>query len=118
MSAASLEMPTDKERLTLNIPLELYKALEACAGRANRTLANQAAIALQEFLLKSGDLSSPVNLAMQGRPRKSSKAASKEAHPQSPDSAAEPDPDLRGGKRPNAGRRAKGSEETEGDRGE
>jgi hypothetical protein len=66
-------MPTNKQRLTLNIPSELYDALEVCAGRANRTLANQAAIALEEFLLKSGDLSSPVKLALQGRPRKNEK---------------------------------------------
>jgi hypothetical protein len=105
MSAASLEMPTDKERLTLNIPLELYKALEACAGRANRTLANQAAIALEEFLLKSGDLSSPVKLALQGRPRKNSKTATKNAELQSPNSGAVTEPESRGGRRGNAGRK-------------
>jgi hypothetical protein len=71
MPLATAAMPTNKQRLTLNIPSDLYDALEACAGRANRTLANQAAIALEEFLLKSGDLSSPVKLALQGRPRKS-----------------------------------------------
>ena len=65
-------MPTNKQRVTLNIPQELYDALEACAVRSNRTLANQATIALEEFLLKTGDLASPVKLAMQGRPRKSS----------------------------------------------
>ena len=70
MFCSTADMPTNKQRLTLNIPSELYDALEVCAGRANRTLANQAAIALEEFLLKSGDLSSPVKLALQGRPRK------------------------------------------------
>jgi hypothetical protein len=70
MSTATAAMPTNKERLTLNIPPELYAALESCAGRANRTLANQATIALEEFLLKTGDLSAPVKLALQGRPRK------------------------------------------------
>jgi hypothetical protein len=63
-------MPTDKQRLTLNLPPELFSALEACALRANRSLANQAAIALEEFLLKSGDLGDPVKLQPQGRPRK------------------------------------------------
>jgi hypothetical protein len=77
MSAATLKMPTNKQRLTLNIPQELYDALEVCAGRADRTLANQATIALQEFLLKTGDLSAPVKLAMQGRPLKEKKADSK-----------------------------------------
>lgn len=69
MTVTSL-MPTNKQRLTLNIPEEMYKALEACATRANRALANQAAIALGEFLMKSGDLQAPVQLAGQGRPRK------------------------------------------------
>ena len=66
----ALLMPTDKQRLTLNLPPELFSALEACATRANRSLANQAAIALEEFLLKSGDLADPVKLQPQGRPRK------------------------------------------------
>ena len=70
MATATSVMPTNKQRLTLNIPDEMYKALEACATRANRTLANQAAIALGEFLMKSGDLQTPVQLAGQGRPRK------------------------------------------------
>ena len=70
MTTATPAMPTNKQRLTLNIPDEMYKALEACATRANRTLANQAAIALGEFLMKSGDLRTPVQLAGQGRPRK------------------------------------------------
>lgn len=59
-----------KHRITLTIPLELYEALEACAGRTNHTLATQASIALSDFLLKSGDLSAPVRLSNQGRPRK------------------------------------------------
>jgi hypothetical protein len=70
MTTASAAMPTNKQRLTLNIPPELYEALETCANRANRTLANQATIALEEFLLKTGDLTAPVKLALQGRPRK------------------------------------------------
>jgi hypothetical protein len=70
MLSATVPMPTNKQRLTLNIPDGLYEALEACAGRANRTLANQATIALEEFLLKTGDLTTPVKLAGQGRPRK------------------------------------------------
>jgi hypothetical protein len=74
MITAAASMPTNKQRLTLNIPPELYEALEACADRANRTLANQATIALEEFLLKTGDLSAPVKLALQGRPRKSKEA--------------------------------------------
>jgi hypothetical protein len=74
MTTATATMPTNKQRLTLNIPPELYEALEACADRANRTLANQATIALEEFLLKTGDLSAPVKLALQGRPRKAKEA--------------------------------------------
>jgi hypothetical protein len=73
LPVSTLSMPTNKQRLTLNLPPELYEALEACATRANRTLANQATIALEEFLLKTGDLTAPVKLALQGRPRKKSK---------------------------------------------
>lgn len=57
-------------RLTLTIPTEIYEALETCASRANRTLSNQAALVLGEFLLKTGDLAPPVRYALQGRPRK------------------------------------------------
>jgi hypothetical protein len=77
MTTASAAMPTNKQRLTLNIPPELYEALKACADRANRTLANQATIALEEFLLKTGDLSAPVKLALQGRPRKATEDKAK-----------------------------------------
>ena len=90
MFTATASMPTNKQRLTLNIPAELYEALESCAGRANRTLSNQATIALEEFLLKTGDLSAPVKLALQGRPRKTD---------------AEPLPESRGGKREGAGKK-------------
>ena len=92
MFTATASMPTNKQRLTLNIPAELYEALESCAGRANRTLSNQATIALEEFLLKTGDLSAPVKLALQGRPRKTDVKA-----PSITD--AEPLPESRGGKR-------------------
>lgn len=74
-------MPTNKQRLTLNLPPEMFAALEACAARANRTLANQAAIAIGEFLLKSGDLQTPVQLAGQGRPRGKSKQSSADEEP-------------------------------------
>jgi len=63
-------MPTKKQRLTLNIPDDLYEALQKCSGRTRQTFAKQAAIALEEFLLKTGDLTAPVQLAGQGRPRK------------------------------------------------
>jgi len=92
MIAITASMPTSKQRLTLNIPPELYEALEVCAGRANRTLANQATMALEEFLLKTGDLSAPVKLALQGRPRKSAVKAP-------PIVDAEPLPEGRGGDR-------------------
>jgi hypothetical protein len=87
MTTATATMPTNKQRLTLNIPPELYEALEVCADRANRTLANQATIALEEFLLKTGDLSAPVKLALQGRPRKAkeAKATSDDAADQAAD---------------------------------
>ena len=98
MSTATASMPTNKQRLTLNIPPELYEALEACAGRANRTLANQATIALEEFLLKTGDLSAPVKLALQGRPRKAVVKA-----PSITDAA--PLSELRGGARSGAGKK-------------
>jgi hypothetical protein len=68
-------MPTSKQRLTMNIPEDLYKALSSCCGRTRQTFAKQAAIALEEFLLKTGDLSAPVNLPGQGRPRHSASAA-------------------------------------------
>lgn len=105
MTSATASMPTNKQRLTLNIPPELYKALEACAGRANRTLANQAAIALTEFLLKSGDLSDPVNLALQGRPRKSTVKA-----PSIIDD--ETLTEARGGKREGAGKKRSPSDDS------
>ena len=98
MSTATASMPTNKQRLTLNIPAELYEALEACAGRANRTLANQATIALEEFLLKTGDLSAPVKLALQGRPRKAVVKA-----PSITDAA--PLSESRGGARSGAGKK-------------
>ena len=75
MSTIALKMPTNKQRITLNIPPEIFEALEACASRSNRTLANQATLALEEFLLKTGDLTAPVKLALQGRPRKGAKKA-------------------------------------------
>lgn len=75
MSSIALKMPTNKQRITLNIPPEIFEALEACASRSNRTLANQATLALEEFLLKTGDLTAPVKLALQGRPRKGAKKA-------------------------------------------
>ena len=75
MSSIALQMPTNKQRITLNIPPEIFEALEACASRSNRTLANQATLALEEFLLKTGDLTAPVKLALQGRPRKGAKKA-------------------------------------------
>jgi hypothetical protein len=92
MTTATATMPTNKQRLTLNIPPELYEALEVCADRANRTLANQATIALEEFLLKTGDLSAPVKLALQGRPRKA-----KEAKATPEDDAADQATDARSG---------------------
>ena len=98
MFTATASMPTNKQRLTLNIPAELYEALEACAGRANRTLSNQATIALEEFLLKTGDLSAPVKLALQGRPRKTAVKAPPIAD------ESEPLPESRGGKRSGAGK--------------
>ncbi len=88
MTTVTAAMPTNKQRLTLNIPPELYEALEACADRANRTLANQATIALEEFLLKTGDLSAPVKLALQGRPRKTGAGRPKA---KTDDSPIEPD---------------------------
>ena len=81
MSAIALKMPTNKQRITLNIPPEIFEALEACASRSNRTLANQATLALEEFLLKTGDLTAPVKLALQGRPRKGAKKAIEVSEP-------------------------------------
>lgn len=81
MSSIALKMPTNKQRITLNIPPEIFEALEACASRSNRTLANQATLALEEFLLKTGDLTAPVKLALQGRPRKGAKKAIEVSEP-------------------------------------
>jgi hypothetical protein len=66
----AIAMPTSKQRVTLNLPPDLYDALEACARRSNRTLANQAAMALSDFLVRTGDLSAPSLLGTPGRPRK------------------------------------------------
>jgi hypothetical protein len=101
MTSVTVSMPTNKQRLTLNIPPELYEALESCAGRANRTLANQATIALEEFLLKTGDLSAPVKLALQGRPRKTAVKA-----PNIKDDT-DPLPETTAGKRSGTGRKVK-----------
>ena len=81
MSVIALKMPTTKHRLTLNIPPEIFLALETCANRSSRTLANQATLALEEFLLKTGDLTAPVKLALQGRPRKGTKKAIEVSEP-------------------------------------
>jgi hypothetical protein len=71
------EVPTKLRRVNATLEPELYAALEAYANRCKRSLSNQVSVILEQALINTGDLPGPVDRQ-----------------------------EKRGGKRPNAGRKA------------
>jgi hypothetical protein len=81
---AVYEVPTKLKRVNVTLEPEIYRALEAYAQRCNRSMSNQASVILEQALINTGDLLAPVTRQ-----------------------------EKRGGKRVNAGRKAKEKKEAE-----
>jgi hypothetical protein len=67
MTVAIAERPADKttvptklKRVNVTLEPELYAALESYARRCKRSLSNQVSVVLEEVLVKTGDLPSPI----------------------------------------------------------
>jgi hypothetical protein len=80
--AESTPVPTKLKKVTAVLEPELFAALEAYAHRCKRSLSNQINIILEQALIGTGDLSTPLVRE-----------------------------EKRGGKRPNAGRKPKATDE-------
>jgi hypothetical protein len=78
------DMPTKLKRLSVTFEVELFQALEAMADRNKRSMSNQINIILEQALLASGDLKTPIAKT-----------------------------ETRGGKRANAGRKPRSTEAEE-----